>query len=440
MASMFVLFACFDNGNSNQDDDGDNIPQLVSLTAVYTGGNIVVGNKINGAKIELTLTYDNENTQVLSPLASGVSYWYQGQQIQDPVNYVFNVVCEMTIEVRYQSLSANMTVNVVGYTVTFRANGGTGTMFAVENIYGNYTLPENEFTAPQGMKFRCWAVSGQEKQVGETVVINANTNIDAVWEDYPQTQEEIDFLQFINDYQKLENLSKEYNSSGYQKRVLVYIRSSKYSSTQWNMLGGSLDSNFVTYVHEHDSSVEYLRTKEILTYPNSTNQIDFVHMIATLNLVMTGDNNSADLGGWGGDLCQLVSDLKTTDKTGAELKDFVLTKFNQNSSFGAQDVVADLDAVNIYNIYKNQSEKSFAKAMKDYYRNITESARKTSFAEYLFQGQNLSTTQQKVDYLLSRLSNNFYIVYLNSTYGISFENNEELFNTCLTVFVEYLCN
>ena len=259
-------------------------------------------------------------------------------------------------------------------------------------------------------------------------------------ENVPQTQEEIDFAKFIADYQKLENMSKEYNSSGYQKRVLVYIRSSKYNSTQWNMLGGTLESDFVTYVQEHDNSVEYLRTKEILTYPNSTNQIDFVHMIATLNLVMTGDNNSADLGGWGGDLCQLVSEIKTTDKTGVELKDFVLTKFNKNSSFGAQDVIADLDAVNIYNIYKNQSEKSFAKAMKDYYRNITESVRKTSFTAYLFQNQNLSITQQKVDYLLSRLSNNFYIVYLNSTYGISFENNEELFKTCLTVFVEYLCN
>ena len=249
-------------------------PTLTGLTASYTGGNIVVGNKINGAKIELTLTYDDESTESLSPLASGVSYWYQGQQIQDPVNYVFDTVGQLTIEVRYQSLSANMTVNVVaapaepqslsatyagtifvgdclngqlltvtltysdestedldlltevkyydgetlienpqefvfnqagvktitvkyakdesitcdlqinvssGYTVTFRANGGTGTMSTVENIHGNYVLPANEFIAPQGMKFKCWTVSGQEKQASETVAITENTYVDAVW-------------------------------------------------------------------------------------------------------------------------------------------------------------------------------------------------------------------------------------------------------------------
>ena len=40
-------------------------------------------------------------------------------------------------------------------------------------------------------------------------------------DDTPQTEEEIAFAKFIEDYKSLENLSKDYNSSAYIKRVLI---------------------------------------------------------------------------------------------------------------------------------------------------------------------------------------------------------------------------
>ena len=258
-------------------------------------------------------------------------------------------------------------------------------------------------------------------------------------DDGPKTPEEIQFQSFVNDYRSLESLSKAYNSSGYQKRVLVYIRSSRYNSSQWNFIGGSLDEDFVTYVHENDANLEYLRTKDSLTYPNSDDEIDFVHMIATINLLNTNDNKCADLGGWGGDLCQLVQEIKDTDKTGEELKELVLSKFNVTSSFGSEDVLADLDAVNIYTIYKSQTgTKSFADAISTYYKSLTHSARKNSFSNYLFANQSVNTTSQKVDYLFNRLSGNYYLGILNESYGISFSENENQFKVCLEVFVEYL--
>ena len=57
------------------------------------------------------------------------------------------------------------------YTVSFDANGGTGTMVDVTGISGEYTLPENGFTAPDGKQFKAWSVGGEEKAVGDKITV-----------------------------------------------------------------------------------------------------------------------------------------------------------------------------------------------------------------------------------------------------------------------------
>ena len=70
------------------------------------------------------------------------------------------------------------------YLVSFNANGGTGTMQPVEQNAGSqYTLPDCTFTAPDGQIFKAWSVNDVEKKVGDTITVNANTVVKAVWED-----------------------------------------------------------------------------------------------------------------------------------------------------------------------------------------------------------------------------------------------------------------
>ena len=57
---------------------------------------------------------------------------------------------------------------VTTYTVSFNANGGTGTMANVTVSAGAYTLPANSFTAPAGKQFKGWAT-------GATAAVNAGT-------------------------------------------------------------------------------------------------------------------------------------------------------------------------------------------------------------------------------------------------------------------------
>ena len=84
-----------------------------------------------------------------------------------------------------EKFTVNYTAPVTTYTVSFNANGGTGTMADVTGVSGEYTLPANGFTAPAGKQFKAWSVGGVEKAVGDKITVTANTTVTAVWEDIP---------------------------------------------------------------------------------------------------------------------------------------------------------------------------------------------------------------------------------------------------------------
>ena len=69
------------------------------------------------------------------------------------------------------------------FTVRFNANGGYGSMAAVSNISGPYTLPSCTFEAPSGKQFKGWAVSPNGNVItGSSYNITADTTFYAVWE------------------------------------------------------------------------------------------------------------------------------------------------------------------------------------------------------------------------------------------------------------------
>ena len=84
-----------------------------------------------------------------------------------------------------EKFTVNYTAAPTTYTVSFDANGGTGTMADVTGVSGEYTLPANGFTAPDGKHFKCWSVDGSEKAAGDKITVTANTTVTAVWEDIP---------------------------------------------------------------------------------------------------------------------------------------------------------------------------------------------------------------------------------------------------------------
>ena len=67
------------------------------------------------------------------------------------------------------------------WTVSFRANGGSGSMKAVTEVSGDYKLPACLFTAPDGRMFDCWQVDGKEYAAGDTFTVTGDITVTAKW-------------------------------------------------------------------------------------------------------------------------------------------------------------------------------------------------------------------------------------------------------------------
>ena len=89
--------------------------------------------------------------------------------------------------------AADPAIQPTTYTVSFDANGGSGTMTAVNNISGNYTLPPNSFTPPANKQFKCWSVDGIEKNPFESITVSSNVVVKAMWKDIDTTAYTISF-------------------------------------------------------------------------------------------------------------------------------------------------------------------------------------------------------------------------------------------------------
>ena len=82
-----------------------------------------------------------------------------------------------------EKVTVNYTVPVTTYTVSFNANGGTGTMANVTGVTGSYTLPACTFTAPSDKQFKGWATSTDGSVIsGTTYEVSSDTTFYAIWE------------------------------------------------------------------------------------------------------------------------------------------------------------------------------------------------------------------------------------------------------------------
>lgn len=121
--------------------------------------------------------------------------------------------------------------------VTFSSNGGSGSMDAMQVDWGHdFYLPDNAFTAPEHMQFKCWLVDGVEmnpytivEQVEEPVTVSA------VWEYLVYT------IRFLDDsYNEIQVLQLIYN----QKPAFTGESPSREANAQYTytFAGWSQDS------------------------------------------------------------------------------------------------------------------------------------------------------------------------------------------------------
>lgn len=136
--------------------DGSNLTfDLTSLPGSFDKSKASewVGGTVSGN----TLTLESKKP-------SNVSYIYQARAGKN-IQVVLNIV--------YKKAS-----------IHFDANGGTGTMADATIEKGSsYKLPPCNFTAPNGKEFKAWKVNGVKKTVGDSITVNANTTVKAIWKE-----------------------------------------------------------------------------------------------------------------------------------------------------------------------------------------------------------------------------------------------------------------
>ncbi len=96
--------------------------------------------------------------------------------------------------------SVNLNIRSLNsYTVSFNANGGTGTMADVilneapGNVGVNYSLPNSTFTPPAGQQFARWGIEDPDAlgtfityhNVSSSYLVNSNVTFHAIWENIP---------------------------------------------------------------------------------------------------------------------------------------------------------------------------------------------------------------------------------------------------------------
>ena len=75
-------------------------------------------------------------------------------------------------------------------TVTFDANGGSGTMAQVKVDKGSeYQLPACSFTAPEGKQFKGWSLD--KTAVVASITPDADVTVYALWQDVPADESEL---------------------------------------------------------------------------------------------------------------------------------------------------------------------------------------------------------------------------------------------------------
>lgn len=162
----------------------------VSYSGATTGANEYVSALI--AKSDLnTISYYGrlKNVAATSDASGEVEIDLTGKMNEGDKLYIFNEQYNGDYQTDYSSPLREVTIPSESqtYTISFDANGGTGTMDDVEaQEQSEYTLPANGFTAPAGKHFTTWAkdsTDGTLYDAGTSYTVTANTTFYAIWED-----------------------------------------------------------------------------------------------------------------------------------------------------------------------------------------------------------------------------------------------------------------
>lgn len=243
------------------------------------------------------------------------------------------------------------------------------------------------------------------------------------------TSEKVPFDTIVEQLTTLENYAKDYYKKSTKlsvdQLILRYVRTGKYTGTEWSIVAGDTPDDFISYVEEREKS-EGTKVSTLRTYsdkdvdlPDGT-PTDVVHMFAVMNGIDYSNSftdSSVTLQGWAGDLAQLFQDIYSSTGTLDKLIATARSKLGISGRFGQQDLISDLDAVAFLKYRYENKDKSFAETFSQYSKEVTQKQRIEDFVEKSF--PNIELTQEKLrTKIYSLFSNNSYVQIWECKQGI----------------------
>ena len=172
--------------------------ELVAQWELIPANNYTVSFAANGGTGTMTAVVKEDGSTYALPgcgFTAPEGYQFAGWKVGDDATlrqqgYEITVTANVTVTAQWELIP------VVEYTVSFAANGGTGTMTAVVKEDGQkYALPENGFTAPEGYQFVGWKVGTDDtvRQPGYEITVTGDVVVTAQWELIPPTMYTVSF-------------------------------------------------------------------------------------------------------------------------------------------------------------------------------------------------------------------------------------------------------
>ena len=320
---------------------------------------------------------------------------------------------------------------------------GDGTEADPESYTGDETAAEDEYAGGDGTEAEDGAaltddVSEEtltddiivEEPFEETVTEEAAAGADA------EVTPVQDFEGFLDALQILESYAQSYadeNGGDGVELTLNYVRTGvdKYASGLWNELAGAEDTAFKEYVAQQDAAngtnASALKDLGTFTAPNGQdceiNHIFGVMDITYHNRNASSPKDSADLGGWAGDLVDLLYQVQMGGVSGDDLE-AMITEIRNNylgvyiseGSFGQEDIYADLDAYNIIYTVMNDGVDLYPAFSSYFSPSLSDPARAQSFVGRRFPSVASRTRLRKDMY--AAYAGNFGILMLESSRGL----------------------
>ena len=309
--------------------------------------------------------------------------------------------------------------------------------------------------------------SAEDDSTSDATASTAETmSNEADTQDDVSAQGEATIFTSVTDYDTLLSLLKTLD--GYAKTyaashsgedatelVLNFVRTGveRYNDGNWKILAGEENTAFVTYVGEQDAanstSVMALRDIEAMTVP-SGEQMDFGHVFGTLDITYhmaktnpTEAQSDADLGGWAGDVCDLL-DFTNGKVAGTDvdaMADQIRTTYfgvddPEGHEFSWTDVYGDLDAVYIMDGLK--SGKTVSTVFSQYYNSyLTMASRAKYFLQSRF-GFTSGTKAQVRQLIADAYKSNQMIATLEGSRNLTDVDANLRLANCY-VWADYLC-